>query len=123
MNRPIVLPDGSLVVPSRDKKLVVDALCDLLAPRHANAPVIRARLRAIIDAAQETGNAATLSGATPENLNSKLGSAEAARVLGVNPRRIRQLGQELGGTRLPNGRWEFDAALVYAEALKRGRVA
>ncbi|MET8080957.1 hypothetical protein [Streptomyces sp. NPDC005303] len=118
---PLRLPDGSLVVPPRYAATVA-AACETalqLDPNARNGPVISARLRAVINVIAESGNAATNPGTIPEDSNPKLGSAEAARVLGVKPRRVRQLGEQIGGRQLSNGRWEFDAAKVYAEATRR----
>ncbi|MEE1834912.1 hypothetical protein [Streptomyces sp. SP17KL33] len=120
MRQPIVLPDRSLVVPRYDSIVIASVLKALLG-NSATAPQARRLFSAFIDAVEEKRNPETLPGTSPGDSNSKLGSAEAARILGVSPRRVCQLGERIGGRQLPNGRWEFDAAKVYAEAARRGR--
>ncbi|MFE0316575.1 hypothetical protein [Streptomyces albogriseolus] len=120
---PLLLPDGSLVVPARYTATVAAACGTALQldPDARNAPIISQRLRAVIRAVDENGNTETVLGEPRESLTSesKFGSVEAARVLGLSERRVRQLGEEIGGRQSANGRWQFDAATVYTEAMRR----
>lgn len=49
---------------------------------------------------------------------STLSTAEAAQQLGIVPRQVRRLSDELGG-RLVRGAWRYDTAAVHAEAQRR----
>lgn len=119
MNAPLVLASGDLVIPKCMTGKVLGVLDCVVAGHEEHWSPSRTACAAFqsIIAAAKNGSAET--DASPDNA---ISSAEAARILGVSTRRVRQLGADIGGFQ-PKGRghWVFDAGAIYAEAARRGR--
>jgi hypothetical protein len=90
-------------------------------------PQARADLLAAIDDLERAGRAwqnRALHDGNPETArpetgpSSPLSAEQAAALLDLTPRRVRQLADQLGGRRI-RGRWEFDRDNVTAEAARR----